>query len=76
MVLGFFIPVDQKISRGPRDISRGEGNLEVRGDVKPNTSRLEALYGHSLIINPSLGMSQEIHPYDAINIDSVKLILP
>ena len=62
VVIGFFIPVDQKISRGPREISRGEGNLEVRGDEKPNTSRLEALYGHSLIINPSLGMYQEIHP--------------
>ena len=44
------------------DISRAEGNLKVGGDVQPNTSRFEAVYGHSLIINPSLGMYQEIHP--------------
>ena len=28
-------------------------NLEVAGDGKPNTSQLEAVFGHSLIINPS-----------------------
>ena len=33
-----------------------------RRDVQPDISRLEAVYGHSLIINPSLGMYQEIHP--------------
>ena len=64
-----YIADDQEIFRGremsrgrrPRDISRAEGNLEVGGDVQPNTSRLEAVYSHSLIINPSLGMYQEIH---------------
>ena len=59
--------------RRPRDFRRAEGNLEVGGDVQPNTSRFEAWYGHSLIINPSLGMYQEIHPYRAMNIDSVKI---
>ena len=59
--------------RSPRDISRAEGNLEVGGDVQPNTSRFEAVYGHSLIINPSLGMYQEIHPCRASSIDSVKI---
>ena len=57
-------PEAREMSRGrsPRDISRAEGNLEVGGDVQPNTSRFEAVYGHSLIINPSLGMYQEIPP--------------
>ena len=26
---------------------RAEGNLEVGGDVQPNSSRFEAVYGHS-----------------------------
>ena len=56
-----------------RDISRAEGNLEVIGDVKPNTFQLDAVYNHSLIINPSLGMYQEIHPYRAISIGSIKI---
>ena len=57
-------PEAREMSRGrsPRDISRAEGNLEVGGDVQPNSSRFKAVYGHSLIINPSLGMYQEIHP--------------
>ena len=52
---------------------RAEGNLEVEGDVQPNSSRFEAVYSHSLIINPSLGMYQEIHPFRASSIDSVKI---
>ena len=33
-----------------------------------------AVYGHSLIINPSLEMyHQETHPYRAISIESVKI---
>ena len=39
--------------------------------IVPNTSRPEAVYGHSLIINPSVVMYQEIHPYSAVNIDSI-----
>ena len=50
-----------------------EGNLEVGGDLQPNTSQLEAVYGHSLIINPYQGMYQEIHPCMAGSIDSVKI---
>ena len=60
-------------SRRPRDFSRAEGNLEVGGDVQPNTSRFEAVYGHSLIINPSLGMYQEIHPCRVSSTYSVKI---
>ena len=59
--------------RSPRDISRAEGNLEVGGDVQPNTSRFEAVYSHSLIINPSLGMYQEVHPCRANSTYSVKI---
>ena len=37
------------------------------------TSQLEAVYDHSLIINPSLGMfHQEVHPCRAISIGSVE----
>ena len=53
--------------------SRAEGNLEVGGDVQPYTSLLWAVYGHSLIINPSLGMYQEIHPCRASSTYSVKI---
>ena len=56
-----------------RFFSKAKGNLEVGGDVQPNISRLEAVYGHSLIINPYQGMYQEIHPYRAGSIDSVKI---
>ena len=51
-------PEAREMSRGrsPRDIWRDEGNHKVRGDVQPNSSRFEAVYSHSLIINPSLGM--------------------
>ena len=68
-------PEAREMSRGrsPRDISRAEGNLEVGGDVQPNSSRFEAVYGHSLIINPSLGMYQEIHPCRASSTYSVKI---
>ena len=59
--------------RSPRDISRAEGNLEVGGDVQPNTSRLEAVYVHSLIINPYRGVYQEIHPCRPGSIGSVKI---
>ena len=45
-----------------------------RRDVQPNSSRFEAVHGHSLIINPSLGMYQEIHPCGVSSIDSVKII--
>ena len=71
-------PEAREMSRGrsPRDISRAEGNLEVGGDVQPYTSRFEAVYGHSLIINPSPGMYQEIHPCWVISIDSVKINTP
>ena len=68
-------PEAREMSRGrsPRDILRAEGNLEVGGVVQPNTSRFEAVYGHSLIINPSQGMYQEIHPCRVSSIDSVKI---
>ena len=68
-------PEAREMSRGRslRDISRAEGYLEVRGDVEPNSSRFKAVYGHSLIINPSLGMYQEIHPCRTSSIDSVKI---
>ena len=36
------------------DLPRPQRNLVIGGDVQPNTSRLEAVYGNSLIINPSL----------------------
>ena len=42
--------------------------VEVRGDVQPNISRLEAVFGHSLInLNPFLGM------YFLIDSESVKI---
>ena len=44
-----------------------------RRDVQPNTSWLEAVYGHSLIINPYQGMYQEIHLCRVGSIDSVKI---
>ena len=44
-----------------------------RRDVQPNTSRFEAVYGHSLIIDPSLGMYQEIHPCRASRTYSDKI---
>ena len=71
-VLGFTSP---KTKRFPdvQDILRAERNLEVGGDVQPNASRLEAVYGHSLIINPSLGMYQEIHPYEVSSTYSVEI---
>ena len=36
--------------------------LEVGGDVQHNASRLEEVYGHSLIINPYIRIYQEIYP--------------
>ena len=41
----------REVSR--KEIPRVKKNLEVAGDGKPNTSQLEAVFGHSLIINPS-----------------------
>ena len=83
-VLGctMYIPDDQDISRETSqgrslwDISRAEGNLEVGGDVQPNISRLEAVYGHYLIINPYQGIYQEIHPCNGGSISSLKSRLP
>ena len=68
-------PEAWEISRGqsPRDFFRAEVNLEVGGDVQPKTSQLEAVYSHSLIINPFLRMYQEMHPYRAMSSDSVKI---
>ena len=69
-----YIPDDQEISRGPRETSQGQREISrSEGDVQPNSSRFEAVYGHSLIINPSLGMYQEIHPCNASSIDSIKI---
>ena len=48
-------------------------NTSRLNTIWPNTSRLEAVYGHSLISNLAQGMYQQIHPYSAMNIDSVKL---
>ena len=45
----------------------------VGGDVQLNTSPLDVVYSHSLIINPSPGMYKKIHPYSAIRIDSVPI---
>ena len=59
--------------RRPRDFPRAEGNLEVGGDVQPNISRLEAVYGHSLNINLYQGMYQAIHPCRAGSIGSVEI---
>ena len=76
--------LEMSLGLRPRDISRASGNLLVVGDVQPNTSLLsavcvynasglEAVYGHSLIINPSLGMYQEIHPCRASSTYSVEI---
>ena len=64
-------PEAREMSRGRSP--RAEGKLEVGGDVQPNTSRLEAVDVHSLIINPYLGMYQEIHPRSAVSIGSVNI---
>ena len=66
--IGMYIPDDQKISNGPRGVlkAKPKEDLKVGGDVQvvqPNTSRLEAVFNHSLIINPSRGIYQEIHSY-------------
>ena len=68
-------PEAREMSRGRslRNISRAEGNLEIGGDVQPNSSQFEAVYGHSLIINPSLGIYQEILPCRASSTYSVKI---
>ena len=56
--IGLYIPDDREISQGPRDvprdISRAEGNLEVGGDVQPNTFWVKPVYGHSLIFSDIL----------------------
>ena len=63
--------------RRPKDFLRPERCPEGRGkswgDVQPNTSRLQAVYGHSLIINPYLGRYQEIHPCRVVSIGSVRI---
>ena len=69
----FPLALEMSLGFRPRDISRASGNLEVGGDVQPNTSRLEAVYVHSLIINPYQGMYQEIHPCRAGSIGIVKI---
>ena len=67
------IPDASKISWNPRDLPRVEGNLEGREDGFLN-SYLPSFDGvHSLLINPSLGMYQEIHPSRPISIDIVKI---
>ena len=50
-------------SRGPRKILRSKGMCNP----------IQAVYGHSLIINPYLGMCQEIHPCGAVCIGGVKI---
>ena len=57
----------------PWEIILELGNLLVVGDVKLDITQLEAVYGHSLVVNPSLGMYQAIHPYSAMNFDSLKI---
>ena len=42
--IGLYIPDDRENSRGPRDISRAEGNLEVGEDVLPILSSLAGKY--------------------------------
>ena len=69
--IGLYIPDDQEISRGPRDISRAEGNLEVGGGVQPNSSRFEAVYGY--ILSSLIPPFQEIHPCRASSIDCVEI---
>ena len=49
--IGLYIPDGQEISRGPRKIILHC----TMYNVQPNTSRLEAVYGHYLIIIPSQG---------------------
>ena len=74
--IGKSIPFTLEISLWlrPREISRVSGNLLGLGDGFPNTSRVLILI--LLIINPSTGMDQEIHPSGQGRIDSVKSILP
>ena len=50
---GLHIPDNQEISWGQKP----EENLMVGGDTQPNAYRLEAVYGHSLILNPSLSLA-------------------
>ena len=52
--MGLYIPTTKT-----REIFRVMGDLEVGGEVQPNNSQLEAMYRHSLIIDPSLGMYWE-----------------
>ena len=46
-------------SRGSREISRAEGNIEGGGDRFPNTSRVLVEHGQSLSINFSTGSGSE-----------------
>ena len=59
--------------RRRRDFPRAQGNFEVKGDGQPNSSRPKAVYGHSLIIIPSLRMFQEIPPYSLFPTEHVVL---
>ena len=58
-----------------QDISWGSGKLDVGGDEHPNTSWLEAVYNHSLIINPSQGIYVLGYP-SLQGIDRVKTNTP
>ena len=82
--IGLYIPENQEISRGPRDVlrTRPEGHLEGLGEISWSSGMYDQIhpasmytevYNHSLYINLSLGMNQEIHPCIAIGIDSVKI---
>ena len=72
-----YISDDQEISRGPRP----SGHLEGRGNSQYRRECTTTQYiptqgceGHSLVINPSLGMYQAIHPYyRAMSIVCVKI---
>ena len=57
-------------SRRPREIIFRLKGIYI---IQPNTSPLEAVFSHSLNINPSIPSHQEIHPYWTIGIVSVKI---
>ena len=72
--IGLYIPDHQEISRGPRDVLkdiwRPQENLEIRFI---SAQDIKTVYGHSLIINLSLGMYQKIHPNRVSCIASAKI---
>ena len=59
--IGLCIPDNQYISRDPRNVPREIFRSEGMYIVQPNTSQLKAVFGHSLINSPSLGMYQDVH---------------